>query len=1234
MSFLKKKFDDYLLKLLGDKAIFDQEATLEIKKKNDYYEQKLALPEVLGQMNTPAPVVGDITTMTDPMPSVRLPRIPYYEYIYYLMRWNSSVLRMIGFKLKQEIFRETRLHGPDWEEKFKTKCVDCGTEFDEQLEECDYCHSKNVVPPDANQKKLLDPFLKEANKAEQTLLEVFEEEEDDLNTVDDGYLIFIKEYFVGPGGIFGKVKEIMRGDPSRFRIVSDVAGRRGGKWFVCPAHRKSALKPNDYKTKPLCDQCGLPLQDVHYVETSAGGVTPVKYYIKGEVVHSSKYEPSRLYGIPPMFSVYIIARTIQLMDLYTEEYYEKGRLQGLLGIATENKVELKKWIEETMTRLRNDPHYLPVIALDVGPDRGKSRMEFIKLVDNMDELKFQEHRRMLKEEIAGLFGVSLIFLADSSIGGGLNNEGLQITVTDRTIEWGQSIYHDQFFPKICEFLGITDWKLKLKPSKETDEMAELERFDLRIDSAGKLQKMGYQIELRDDKFEIRGKAHVYEHPEQMGGFGGGFGSGDDSGSSKKPENQEGKPDKPKPDKEIKRSMEKAACRGRVPTTKGFHPYYCPSEKMTFEFFVDSEGQAWYIGAKDENDKDISRHVTLGNAKTAFGWYGQEVKDGRGKIMKSDDLMLARMSSKFIEEVNHIALGGLFRNDWNRLSTEGKHGIKRKLWSNHGEGWFNMSFNSKKVLVQREINSILQKSMPRDLQGLKDRFNRCNQMANPNPHEINFCKSVMENLMIQISRKQQILSSRAGGYRNLSTSQKREYDDLNALAIRIRRNKRMFKSDDEFPGQDISDELRAEIEAHLDQAFSNPDNFVYVDVPDTTKDYHFMPQIQAFDLERVNDESGQSGTGIVLSGIIFSDGKVVVRWNTETASTTVFDSWEDFESIHISTHPGNETKVHYYQLNKGDTQDFAKSVVEPGRKVIADYKKIEHNFAKQLEDIYLMKLAKKIEKLDDKSANRLIKEIDSIVTEATPLIEKIAFSEVLRAYKKGKQIDESRDVSKTIDLPDNLTEPFRAEYGAFGLDKSDWQVLRAIYRRNPFWKAFTGMSQSVSDKLKEHITESYEAPNTARMKATIRDVKKEYPNISKERAEIIAYGRIGKFSIAKVLGMMKRTVNAETYRLERIARTESTAITSKGREMQFKQTDPEGNHRYDWFGPNDKRNSEECPEIKRRIAIEGNGRGVSLERALQIQKDVVQEFNRMRKTDFIYRDWLPHINCRHGLRRIV
>jgi hypothetical protein len=1243
---------------LESKAIFDQEQTLEIKKKNDYYENQLAM---LDHLSTPAPVVGDISTMTDPLPGVRLPRIPYYEYIYYLMRWNSSVLRMIGFKIKQEIFRETRLKGFEWEGKFKTKCSDCGTEFEEQLEACEFCHSKNVVPPDPVQKKMLEPFLLQANKAEQTLLEVFEEDEDDFNTVDDAYLVFLKDYFIGPGGVFGKVQEIMRGDPSRFRIVSDISGRRGGKWWVCIVHRGDVMEPEAYNKDPRCSICGLPCQEVHYVETTPGGITPAKYYIEGEVVHASKYEPSRLYGIPPMFSVYIVARTIQLMDLYTEEYYEKGRLKGLLGIATENKVELKKWWDETMTRLRNDPHYVPLIALDVGPDNKRSRMEFVRLVDNMDELKFQEHRRMLKEEIAGLFGVNLIFLADTSTSGGLNNEGLQITVTDRTVEWGQSIYHDQFFPKILEYLNITDWKLKLKPSKETDEMAELERFDLRVDTAGKLQQMGYTIELRDDKFEVKGKAFIVDKPDPFGGQGG-FGNtpsqqrgGNENRSS---DVQEGKPEKAKEPKEIKRSLEKDMMKfntGMTPEAfkqemKALQqkieriPSPFKRERALSEFY-DMEWQGirlnppqtynfykpihkWHRVQEKKVRAEIrerekykslekadcrGRPPNISGAPNAYyPYYCKEVEiEYQFFVDKDKSLWFIGARDKAGKDISRWITTGEVK------TTFGWFGVKLK----DGRGKFKSTNSLMKVdeytklsvridelyqlqvVKQKELIGLDQELRP--LERKKKRWQIRHRRASTT--------EAQDKILDDLRQLEHEINDVKGKMRNVNHEVERIDKTLNRLIIS--RSKLLKAQDgDNFDDEEEEDDL--------------------VDLEETTKNLPQLPQMQAFDMERVNDESGVSGTGIVLSGIIFQDGKVVIRWNSGTASTTVFDSWEDFEEIHINPHPGNETKIHFYQLTEGDMKDFAKAVVEPGKKVLADVKQIEQNFAKQLEAVYMKQLDSQIAKLDDTSSKRLIKEIDSIVNSASPIIEKLAFSEVLRAYKQGKKIDESREVSKTIDLPENLTEPFRAEYGAFGLDKADWQVLRAIYRRNPFWKAFEGMSQSVSDKLKEHITESYEAPNTSRMKATIRDVKRQYPTISKERAEIIAYGRIGKFSIAKVITMMKRTINAETYRLERIARSETTAITAKGREITFQQRDPEGLHKYRWFGPRDKRNSEECPEIKRRVAKEGKNRGVSLERLKEIQEEVVDEANKMRKTDWNYRDWLPHANCRHVIQRVV
>lgn len=56
-------------------------------------------------------------------------------------------------------------------------------------------------------------------------------------------------------------------------------------------------------------------------------------------------------------------------------------------------------------------------------------------------------------------------------------------------------------------------------------------------------------------------------------------------------------------------------------------------------------------------------------------------------------------------------------------------------------------------------------------------------------------------------------------------------------------------------------------------------------------------IGPFRMMRDVDVSGVSGTGCVAEGIVFCDGRVALRWLTETGSTTTFDSLDDCMSVH-------------------------------------------------------------------------------------------------------------------------------------------------------------------------------------------------------------------------------------------------------------------------------------------------------------------------------------------------
>ena len=71
-------------------------------------------------------------------------------------------------------------------------------------------------------------------------------------------------------------------------------------------------------------------------------------------------------------------------------------------------------------------------------------------------------------------------------------------------------------------------------------------------------------------------------------------------------------------------------------------------------------------------------------------------------------------------------------------------------------------------------------------------------------------------------------------------------------------------------------------------------------------------MRSFTMCRQHDSSGVSGTGTVLEGVLFSTGVVVIHWLTPPprGSISVFDSIEQFLSIHVRPHPDNHAVLSF------------------------------------------------------------------------------------------------------------------------------------------------------------------------------------------------------------------------------------------------------------------------------------------------------------------------------------
>lgn len=56
-------------------------------------------------------------------------------------------------------------------------------------------------------------------------------------------------------------------------------------------------------------------------------------------------------------------------------------------------------------------------------------------------------------------------------------------------------------------------------------------------------------------------------------------------------------------------------------------------------------------------------------------------------------------------------------------------------------------------------------------------------------------------------------------------------------------------------------------------------------------------MRRFQLHRIDDETGTSGTGVVAEGVRFSNGKVALNWLSHYGAVNVYDSMEVTEHVH-------------------------------------------------------------------------------------------------------------------------------------------------------------------------------------------------------------------------------------------------------------------------------------------------------------------------------------------------
>lgn len=511
-------------------------------------------------------------------------------------QWLINVSRnqsLINNSIEEKVQQSFRRGFTGWEKAYEAKCTSCGKEFqslqpfkeqlgpegenldDEDIDfddprPCPDCDEMSYIKtPDPDLRDHAKQFFQTANMRDkddvlapedhssigQTFLEVCEEIGRDIQTFDDGWMIFERAYTLnGEGSVHNwTLEEVYRTPPYLMRYsVDDQTGKIGGEYWACLECRQN--NPENYKPnkKPgQCRHCDNRTYEVFAYQLDDIMGDPDKYFVRGEFAHGSEYMPSFLYGYSPILSIWQEARTLENMDSWYQEAYEKRRApRGAIVIGQSNSESVRAWNTEQMEKLNSDPNHIPTLINDSQSDA--EPLKWVSLLEDPASMQHMEMRDWFKDRISAKYGVTQVLQTGGAQGSGMS-QSLEIVVANRSFERLQSVFNDVFIPAMLGQLKLEGWTRELAPPEEEDEQAEAQLEGRHLNNLQVAQQLGLDAEwTEEDKAKIKpGKVEEEEEEEGGGGMGGLFGSepaGQTSPSGGRPEEPEergGAPNQPR-----------------------------------------------------------------------------------------------------------------------------------------------------------------------------------------------------------------------------------------------------------------------------------------------------------------------------------------------------------------------------------------------------------------------------------------------------------------------------------------------------------------------------------------------------------------------------------------------------------------------------------------------------------------------------------------------------------------
>ena len=306
-----------------------------------------------------------------------------------------------------------------------------------------------------------------------------------LEVFDDCWVSVVYDRLASEdGSVSGKiVKELWVEDAKHMRFHVDEYGRFLEEDKFDPVSR-------EFMKGTVNPETGVELEYMAYYYESEDGKIP---FARDEIIHFNKYSANaRLYGQSPIIGLSKKIETALAIESFQNKIYRLERPpKGFLDVPGHDEESLNRLGEYIAEETRRNPNFIPILSSRDASTTAK----FVPVMPNMDELMMLPYMDRINNDINGAYGVMPLVVCQLAGVGGLNSEGEQITIFDRTIRETQQCVEMGFLKPLLKLMQVDTWKIRFNDINEKDETKYLNNMNLKAQILTQMQNVGVEMDL-------------------------------------------------------------------------------------------------------------------------------------------------------------------------------------------------------------------------------------------------------------------------------------------------------------------------------------------------------------------------------------------------------------------------------------------------------------------------------------------------------------------------------------------------------------------------------------------------------------------------------------------------------------------------------------------------------------------------------------------------------------------